>query len=336
MTATPATPTPASPTPRQARRPYPACRARRGSIYAVVLGMSILVALIGLSTIAVSRINLRSTSVTGEAGEAELLALSAVEHAMSVVNADAAWRTNYLHDVAVPKVALGRGRFTWKLLDDADASLSGGGLQPVRVVGYGFVGVARRAFSVQLLPTGTNVLENPGSEAGLTGWSVQASDCVLESHTTSTLAGEVPHGGSRFLLVKNRLDKYSGPQQQVLGKVKSGTSYYVEAWVKMSTAPEQVWFSVNVKRDGAPGSEVIDKVVANVPAGTEWTKVSATYNPAWTGTETEVRWRIETGASPQDFLVDDAKIVAQVTGIPMAPSLGTWKQVPVEGAMAAN
>ena len=153
---------------------------RRGSIYAVVLAMAILVSLIGLSAVAVGRINLRTAAAGGDAASAEVLALSGIEHAVSVVNADPNWRSNYVHDEPITPVALGAGEFTWKLQDgtldvnprdgipdDTDGNLSGG-LQPVRVVSTGRVGDARRSYSVVLFPAGTNRLTNPGVESGLT------------------------------------------------------------------------------------------------------------------------------------------------------------------------
>ncbi|HZN65567.1 MAG TPA: carbohydrate binding domain-containing protein [Tepidisphaeraceae bacterium] len=327
---------PARPT-RPQPRVHRAFRARRGSIYAVVMGMSIIVALIGLSTIAVSRINLRSTAVVGESGEAELLALSAVEHATSVVNSNPSWRTDFTHNVEIPSVQLGRGIFTWKLRDEIDGNLSGGGLQPVNVVGYGFVGPARRAFSVQLLPAGPNLLTNGEVEQGLTGWAVNAADCVLESHTTATAAGEVPHGGTRFVWVKSRINQYAGPQQSMLNKITkgSGRSYYFEAWVKMTASPEPVWFTLLIKQGGSGPSDVTEKVRATEVAGTEWTKVSATYVPTWTGSETDVLWRIETGATAQDFFFDDVKVMNDAANTPMKPSLGSWKQVPADDVAAA-
>src|SRR5215208_4647786 len=72
--------------------------ARRGSIYAVVLGMALLVSLIGLSAVAVGRVNLRTAAVVGDAADAELLALSAVEHSAATINTDSTWRSKYTSD----------------------------------------------------------------------------------------------------------------------------------------------------------------------------------------------------------------------------------------------
>src|SRR5215217_9548844 len=114
-----------TPSPSDARR-RPRSAARRGSIYAIVLGMAMLVSLIGLSAVAVGSINVRAAVAGGEGTDAELFALSAVEIASTVINTDVNWRSKY-NDVLSAPVALGRGTFTWKIVDEDDSSLSAGG-----------------------------------------------------------------------------------------------------------------------------------------------------------------------------------------------------------------
>src|SRR3954447_4992417 len=104
----------------QARRYNPTAHTdrRRGSIYAVVLAMAILVSLIGLSAVAVGRINLRSAAAGGDSASAELLALSAVEHGIAVVNSDSTWRSDYKNEEPITAVKLGGGTFKWYLRDE--------------------------------------------------------------------------------------------------------------------------------------------------------------------------------------------------------------------------
>src|SRR5215207_5938048 len=188
---------------------------RRGSIYAVVLAMAILVSLIGLSAVAVGRINLRTAAGSGDSASAELLALSAVEDAVAVVNSEAGWRSNASpwSEKQTPEVALGAGTFNWYLRDelDGDVRMSVGGIQPVRVFGMGQVGDARRKYSVRLIPTGVNLLTNPAMEAGVQPFEPESGNCVLESTSSS------PHDGLRSLYVRSRIDRLSGPRQDVLG-----------------------------------------------------------------------------------------------------------------------
>ena len=295
--------------------------ARRGSIYAVVLGMAILVSLIGLSAVALGRANLRTAAVSGDGTEAELLALSAVEHAAATINANPTWRTDYKKPTDLsPALALGRGTFTWRLIDEIDGDTSVGGPQPVRILGTGIVGDARRCYSVRLQPGGTNLFSNPGTEQGLTGYEVQGGDCLLEP------AADAPHDGARYIWVKARQNKAAGPQQNILGKVVGGKSYYAELWMRTTTVPEYPMLSIVVKQPSA--GDVIYKVRANQQAGTEWTRVGGAIPlvPAWSGSPTAVYFRVETDTTSQEFKIDDLRIVEGTTATPMVPAAETWKQ----------
>lgn len=294
---------------------------RRGSIYAIVLGMAILVSLIGLSAVAVGRVNLRVASIGSSGSNAELLALSAIEHATATVNTDAAWRTNYFSSIKVAPVALGRGTFTWKLVDEADDNLLAGGLQPVRVWGYGTVGEASRCYSVVLAPGGSNLVANPGMESGTTSYEVQATDCVLAPMT------DAPHDGAKYVLVKTRFDRTAGPQQNLTGTVTSGTSYYVELWAKMTTGPEEPWISFVIKKAGS--ADTVYKVRGQQAKSTEWTRVTGTLTPSWSVTPDSVYLRIETNTSGQDFKIDDLKLIQSGASTPMAPAAETWRQEPL-------
>jgi len=305
----------------QARRYNPTAHTdrRRGSIYAVVLAMAILVSLIGLSAVAVGRINLRTAAAGGDSSSAELLALSAIEHGIAVLNSDSNWRSNYANDVECAPIALGPGSFTWKLRDeiDGDLRLSVGGLQPARIVGIGRVGDARRAYSVALVPSGANKLTNPGIESGTTPY--EASNCVIEQNATN------PHGGLRSMLVRGRADRTGGPAQDLKGVLTSGRSYYIEAWVRMSTSAEQPVISIVVTDGGILGilsSTTVFKAKAD-SVGVDWTKVSVALNPSWTGSPNNIYWHIETNSTNQDFYIDDVKVIE---GTSMGAVRETWKQ----------
>lgn len=321
-------------TQRHRHNPHANTARRRGSIYAVVLAMAILVSLIGLSAVAVGRINLRTASAGGDAASAELLALSGIEHAVAVVNADSNWRVNYTHDQPIAAEPLGGGEFTWKLQDgnldldrdglpdDTDGNLAGG-LQPVRVVSTGHVGDARRAYSVVLVPAGTNQLTNPGMESGLTPYTPDAANCVLEVNSTTV------HNGLRSLLVKSRVSAAAGPRQDVTAKVNRNKWYYAEAWVRMSTAEDEPTISL-VTTGGGLDQVARPTRAAGAPAqkvGTDWKKVSFSINTNWGSTGyTNVYWRVETVGSNQDFYLDDLKLIESATPMQMAPASDTWRQ----------
>jgi hypothetical protein len=306
----------------------PAAR-RRGSIYAVVLAMAILVSLIGLSAVAVGRINLRSAAAGGDASSAELLALSAVEHGIAVVNSDSNWRTNYQNEASTAPLTLGAGTFSWMLRDeyDRDLKLSSGGLQPVRLVGIGQVGEAHRGFSVVLVPAGTNQLSNSGIESGVTPFEPEAGDCVVDVTSAD------PHGGVRSLWVRSRNGPSGGPRQDVTGRVNNTRWYYVEAWMKTTLAAEEPIFRIVVRKAGSSDqvftSTKPPPTVPPVPAqqaALTWTKVSLPIYVNWTGSYDNIYWRLETALSNQDFYLDDLKLIEGASPTPMAPARDTWRQ----------
>jgi hypothetical protein len=123
---------------------------RRGSIYIFVLFASMLLVVVGLSTIAVARLQERQTGMGNDGVQAEVLAESAVEFALTKLAADPNWRTTYTGNVETTPVPCGPGTISFKLVDEIDANLSDAPADPVRVYGFGRVGTATRVYSVLL------------------------------------------------------------------------------------------------------------------------------------------------------------------------------------------
>jgi hypothetical protein len=292
-------------------------RQRRGSIYAVVLAMAILVSLIGLSAVAVGRINLRSAAAGGDGASAELLSFSGIEHATTVVNTDPTWRSTCLDNTETAPLRLGGGSFTWKILY-ADPTLPSAALQPVRVVGYGRAGDAIRRFSVRLLPKGTNLLINGDQESGLTGW-VARGTATLESQDVSPFA----HGGTRYLKVLGRATRTDGPAQDVTTKIVSGRTYFVEAWMRRLVGPDDPLVYLTVTKAGVETSFKFRGI--SVP-DTTWVKVMGTLTPSWTGTADAIKFHVETAVDNRELLLDDVKLIEFLPATPLAPDIGSWRQ----------
>jgi hypothetical protein len=319
-------------TTRTAARGRRAGTRRRGSIYAVVLAMAILVSLIGLSAVAVGRINLRSAAGGREAAAAELLALSAVEHAVAVLNTDAAWRGNaaYLYEQTTTPTPLGDGTFRWKLRDELDGDIRStvGGIQPVRVFGIGEVGDARRQYSVVLVPTGNNLLSNSNLEGGTTPFAADGT-CTVAATATDV------RNGVRSLLTSSRVSKDAGPRQDVTAKINDGKWYYAEAWVKMSTSEDVPVIALVVRKGGADLTVLTAAALPVQPGqdpnkvGLDWKRVYFAIRAQLPSGYDAIYWRITTANTAQDFRVDDVKLIEQTssgTAMPMAPARETWKQ----------
>jgi hypothetical protein len=123
-------------------------KARRGTIYLVVLALVLLMTASGVAAIAVSRTRTRTVGQSNDTLRAEVLAESAVERALAYMNANANWRTTYTSGVETAQVSFGGGTVSFKLVDECDGALSGGNSDSVRIYGYGRAGKATQVVSV--------------------------------------------------------------------------------------------------------------------------------------------------------------------------------------------
>jgi len=149
---------------------------RRGSTYVSVLGVAMAVTAIGLGSVAVSRVQTRSTTQANQWAEARMLAFSASEHAMTQINNTDSWRAN-LNGVTVTR-SLGSGSFTWKVIDPFDGDLADNGNDPTTLITTGTVGDAVFSLTVRL--------STPGQSQGSAGvnttiWGVNEDDGMLFS-----------------------------------------------------------------------------------------------------------------------------------------------------------
>ncbi len=133
-------------------------RARRGSIYLLVLSAGLLLAVAGMSVLITTQLATRSAAGNDDVAEAAVLAESAVELGLAKMKANPAWRTTYTNNVATTPIALGRGTISFKLVDESDGNLSNNATDPVRVYGIGKVGKTTRVYSMMIGPVGISGL----------------------------------------------------------------------------------------------------------------------------------------------------------------------------------
>ena len=132
--------------------------SRRGSAYILILAMSMILTVIGLSSIAVARLKTRANAYTRDTGAAEMLAMAAVEQALTIIKTSPTWRDDYAHDVPTNDIAFGGGFVSFKLFDlSGDEDPASGDDDPVRVYGIGRSGAAVRVHSVLLTSAAASV-----------------------------------------------------------------------------------------------------------------------------------------------------------------------------------
>ena len=151
---------------RSLRHPAP---ARRGSVYVLVLGASLLVSVVGLGAVLLSRTSIRATTTSRDWSEAGIAAQSGIEYAVAVMNTFSTWRTDATSGGPIGPIGIGRARVMVTLVDETDGNLSNDSTQPVRIYSVATVGAATRCYSAQaaLISTaGLDVLRCPVHTAG--------------------------------------------------------------------------------------------------------------------------------------------------------------------------
>ena len=150
---------------------FPRSATRRGSVYLAVMGVAMIVSIVGMVTMHVARLQLKSTTNSHDLAEACSLAQSGVEFGMGNIDFVSNWRSTFINNVEKsPAIAVGNGTMTYKLVD-ADGDLDDDPNDTVRILGIGRVGDAVYSTSVLLEPVGGGLtaLETSLHAGGATG-----------------------------------------------------------------------------------------------------------------------------------------------------------------------
>ncbi|MCB9850359.1 MAG: hypothetical protein H6817_06600 [Phycisphaerales bacterium] len=185
---------------------------RRGAGYMLVLGAAMLLAVIGYASIIMARVNTRIVTGTNDWAEAGVLAISAVESGIEILDQNANWRSAYDSGVESASWKQGRGAASFMLVDEADGKFDTEDSEKVRIYGIGRVGDAVRVRSVLLTPgtsTPLDCLEPAMTTASDQSWSfggsLTADKFVHTDGSFSTILGftvnaDVEAGGALNLL----------------------------------------------------------------------------------------------------------------------------------------
>lgn len=302
------------------RRPRSTAR-QRGSVYLLVLSTAMLVTIIGAGGLLALRAQRQAAIAQQDANAARLLAQSAVDVALAIMETQPDWRTLYAHNSWSHSRAAGSGTLNFKYIDDADGSLSNDASQRVRIIGQGVVGNAVRTVSVVVWPpNAANLLANPGLESGTTGWSgYRNSDEADLEHVA-----DVVHTGSASVHVKSRDADWAGIRQTLTSAVENGVTYNVQIWVRMRDSTDTVKLYA---RTNASSSGNRTTLVASATAShTGWVQLSGSWKAEWSGTLSEACIWVCTTLDKRDFYLDDA-VVRQATNLTPTLVPGSWAQV---------
>ena len=121
----------------------------QGTIYLTVLGVSVMVALIGLTGLTLTRLERRTGEATGRGVQADALVRSALELGLLAARGGS-WRSDHTSGAWTAAASLGSGTVRYRFIDEADGSLTDNGSEPVLLQAEGTVGRAVRVLSARL------------------------------------------------------------------------------------------------------------------------------------------------------------------------------------------
>src|SRR5690606_16416811 len=112
------------------RRPM---RRRRGTAYVMVVAIAGMAGVTALSAIFILAAQRRLIELQADAGAARAIAISGVERACAMIDADANWRWNQESGVWVLSEPLGDGVYTVEVTDPVDGDFTDNEGDPVRI-----------------------------------------------------------------------------------------------------------------------------------------------------------------------------------------------------------
>ena len=138
--------------------------ARRGSSYLLILSVSMIIALIGLSGLIAARIDHKIATTTSDATETRFYALAAIELGIFAIDADPLnWRMA-IHNGALPvDMPIGNGSLSLLIVDPFDNDLLNDPAESILMTGIGAKGIARHKVQVTVVFTGGVTSFMPGS-----------------------------------------------------------------------------------------------------------------------------------------------------------------------------
>ncbi len=173
-------------------------RCRPGSIYVLVLSVSVMVTVIGLSALYAVRVQRRTLEMAHDAGGARLCARAALELGLQYVAGDPFWRNTRTSGTWISSQALGQGSFALTGVDPNDGNLLNSAVDPVVLRGTGTQGLAQQQIQVRLVPDEVQGLDCL-SAALHVGGDLTLSTVAVTLDVNSTLVscnGQVSNNGT--------------------------------------------------------------------------------------------------------------------------------------------
>lgn len=304
------------------------CRRRanrqRGSVLVLVLGVTSIVGVIGLSSLLAVRLQHRDVQTRADASQAQQLADTGLQLLHARLSANNNWRNEHTHDAWSADESLGDGsQLRYKLRDEGDendADLADDENDAARLIVRVAHGNAVRLASCQLAggeTLGPELISNGDMEAGSANYATTSLLGNINGHSDS------PHSGSTYLQLENRLTALDGWKQDLTpGAIESGKTYRVSVWVRLENADADV--VLGIFNGLLLLSDTEDQQAA---ATTDWQHLQFDLTPnfSFNPTSTYVFGRTATGN--QDIHLDDLSLrEVPDTGDPIPVVRGSYRR----------
>ncbi len=258
--------------------PRPAAR-QRGSVLVLVLGVTAIVGVIGLSSLLAVRVQHRGVQLRLDAAQGQLAADTGLQLIHARLSTDADWRAGRPHD-QWSAVEIWDPRITvhYKLLDegpDNDADLADDESDPARLVVRAACGQAVRLASIQLAGEpllGPELITNADLEQGTVGFGVDTFLATVNAN------GDRPHAGALNLVLSSSLLNTANWRQHLDGKLDHDTTYRLTAWMRTNDADATVRLGLLQQSGLLP---TLNQTTATVSS--EWTRVTHTLTTDFSG-----------------------------------------------------
>jgi endo-1,4-beta-xylanase len=149
-----------------------------------------------------------------------------------------------------------------------------------------------------------NLLKNPAFETGTTGWQAHGPPMVLSSSQS--------HTGTNAALVTNRAAAWQGVEQNLLGRIEPGRTYFFSAWVRTDRATNDTVKLTMERRETTATN--FTAIATGQASSNGWTWLSGYHTPPAIGVVTALKFFVEGPPAGVTLFVDDA-YAAPVTGL---------------------
>lgn len=286
-------------TPRQ----HPAKLARqRGSVLVLVLGVTSIVGVIGLSSLLAVRLQHRDVQSRADAAQAQQLADGALQLIHTRLSEDLDWRTAHTHDTWTTDEIIGEGStLRYKLQDSDDTDLADNEADPARLVVRVAHGDAVRLASIELgggAMLGPELVTNGDMESGSNGYVIS----IIFGNVSTT--GNNPYAGTASLSLTGRSSQLVAMKQDLTtGSIESGKTYRVAAWMKLEDSVVDVKLGLLNSLGFA-----IDAEEGQAPGSTDWAYHQFDLTPSFTITPSLTYVYGVTATGNQDMHFDDLSV----------------------------